>query len=572
MLQLIPAINGEFISQEGIFNLPNLVTMDAAFPATNKIFAERLSRLKNYEIGVGTEPVIVFKKETVGAEGYRLEITPEKVTVYAQGEAGYSNGLVSLYQLLAIGKGTIHCCCFSDSPKYEKRGYMLDVSRHFFPAEEVKKILEQCALLKLNHFHWHLTDDQGFRIESEKFPQLNKISSFRELAENDPAIQEGMGEIGKPYGGYYTREEIRDIIAFAAVCQIEIIPEISFPGHCTAILAAFPEYSCRGNMLLEVANTFGVHERVFCAGKEEGYLFLYDLLDEICDLFPSQFIHIGGDEVPKTEWHTCEKCNCVMKNQGFTNYEQLQAYFTGKMIRYLKDKGKIPVVFNEAAASGELDGTAVIQYWMELAPGASYVVPEIAKGRQFILSSMNHFYCDYSYAEIPLKATLLYEPELKGTPVPDENVLGIEAAMWTEWTPTNEGIERMLYPRLHAVAECAWTRVRDYNSFMERLTEYLQAEALNLLKGMQWKEATISGPAAIDLIVENMLELSARYGRMKKEGGGKAEAVMPDGAEKINPSDRTKAFVYNKMKAVYSEKEIVQVQDRLLKKMMEVTE
>lgn len=566
MLQLIPAINGEFTFREGTFILPSLVTVGAEFPATNKVFAERLERLKNYRIEAGKEPVIVFKKESLGYEAYRIEITPEKVTVYADGEAGYSNALVSLYQLLANGKGIINCCCFSDTPKYKKRGLMLDVCRHFFPADEVKKILEQCALLKLNHFHWHLSEDQGFRIESRKFPQLNKISSYRELAEKDPAVPDGIGKAGKPYGGYYTQEEIKEIIAFAAVRQIEIIPEIDLPGHTTAILAAYPEYSCRGEAL-KVANTFGVFERIFCSGKEESYTFLYELLDEICGLFPSEFIHIGGDEVPKTEWRTCEKCNRVMKEQNFTSYEQLQAYFTGKIISHLKGKGKTPIVWNESAASGELDHNAVIQYWMEMAPGPSYVVPELTKGRKFILSSMNQLYCSSSYAELPLKATLLYEPELKGTPVPDKNVLGIEAAMWTEWTPSDESIEKMLYPRLHAVAESAWTRVRDYDSFIKRLMEYLKVEDLNLLKGMPWEEATIHGPAAIDMIVENMLEMGARYGSMEKEGGGKAEAVIPDGAEKPNPVDMLKGFIYDKMKAAYSEEEIVQVQDRLLNKM-----
>ena len=566
MLQLIPAINGEYVSGEGTFALPDLVIMAPEFPAVNKVFEQRVSRLKDYKVEAGKEPVIALIKEKLGEEAYRLEIMPEKVTVYAEGETGYSNALASLYQLLANGKGTVSCCSFSDTPKYGKRGLMLDACRHFFSVEEIKKILEQCALLKLNHFHWHLSEDQGFRIESKKFPQLNQISSYRKLNEKDPLVEKGIDTAGKRYGGFYTQEEIKDLVGFAADRQIEIIPEIDLPGHTVAILAAFPEYSCSGEAL-EVANTFGVFERVFCAGKEESYHFLYELLDEVCGLFPSKFIHIGGDEVPKSEWHICEKCNHVMKEKNFSNYEQLQAYFTGKIIGHLKGKGKVPIVWNEAAASGELDENAIIQYWMEMAPGASYVVPEFSKGRKLILSSMNQLYCS-SYADVPLKTMLLYEPEVKGTPVPAENVLGIEMALWTEWTPENEDIERMLYPRLHSLAESAWTRERHYDSFIERLKGYLQVEALNQLKGTPWEEATIHGPAALDMIVRGMLEMGERYGRMEKEGGGKAEAVIPDGVEKIDPADMTKLFIYDKMKAAYSEEEIMQVQDRLLKAMM----
>jgi N-acetyl-beta-hexosaminidase len=200
------------------------------------------------------------------------------------------------------------------------------------------------------------------------------------------------------------------------------------------------------------------------------------------------------------------------------------------------------------------------------------MLPELAKGRKLILSSMNQFYCDYSYADIPLKATLMYEPEVKGTPVQDENVLGVEAPMWTEWTPTNEDIERMIYPRLHALAECGWTRERDYDNFLVRLKEYMRVEALNLLKGMPWEDATIHGQAALDMIVGKMIELAARFGRMqeegdgKTEGDGKAEAAVPDGDEqtKADSLEAIKGYIFDKMKAAYSEEEIKQVQDRLI--------
>lgn len=566
MLHLIPDINDEAAFSEGTFIMPKAVVMDGTFHSANKVFLERLARLGDYKPGDGAEPVIACVKADLGEEGYRLEVKPDKVVISASGEKGYSNGLVSLYQLLAKGNGRIGCCSFTDTPKYPRRGFMLDVCRHFFPAEEVKKIIEQCSLLKLNYFHWHLSDDQGFRIESKKFPELNKISSYRRLSEIDPVVTEGLGKTGDIYGGYYTRNDIREIIEFAAARQIEVIPEIDLPGHTTAIHAAHPEYTCSGEKL-EVANTFGIFPRIFCAGKEEGYNFLFDLLDEICELFPSKYFHIGGDEAPKSEWKACPECNRVMKEHGFTGYEQLQAYFGGRLIDYLKKKGKTAIVWNEAAASGELDDSAVIHYWIEMGGGASYVVPELAKGRKLILSSMNQFYFDYSYADIPMKATLLYEPEIKGTPVPGENVLGVEAPMWTEWISTCKALERMIYPRMHALAECAWTKDRNFEDFICRLKEYLQIEPLNILKGMPWEEATIHGQAALDMIVERMKELSVRYSSMRQEGGETAEAFVPEGTEqvKVDPMDAMKAFIYEKMKAAYTDEEIKYVQDRLLR-------
>jgi hexosaminidase len=565
MVNLIPAINGEFIGREGTLVFPKLFTVDAKYPTANKVFAQRLTRLGDYELKEGPQPLIMSVDEQLAKEGYRLEISPERVIIYSSGERGYSLGLISLYQLLAKGNGKVECCTFSDIPRYPRRGFMLDVCRHFFSVEQIKKVIEQCSLLKLNYFHWHLSEDQGFRIESKKFPKLNEISSYRKLSAIDPIVTRGMGKEGDKYGGYYTQEEIKEIVAYAAERQIEVIPEIDLPGHSSAILAAFPEYTCSGEPL-EVVNTFGIFPRIFCAGKEESYNFLYELLDEVLELFPSKYFHLGGDEAPKNEWKKCDDCKRVMQQQGFSNYEQLQAHFTEKLITYLIKKGKTPIVWNDATASGQLDKNAIVQYWLEMAPGESYVLPEVEKGREFIMSSLNNFYFDYSYAEIPMKATLLYEPEIKGTPIPESSVLGVEAPLWAEWVPTDSDVDRMIYPRLHALAECGWTREKDYDSFLERLKEYLQVEALNILQGSKWEEATIHGQAALDIIVEKVIELSQRYRKIREE----SDAILdfqPDGTEQVqvDPLESMKSFIYDKMKAAYSEEEIKYVQDCILK-------
>lgn len=441
MLPVIPAINGGYTVKEGNFVLPAHVTLSTPFSETNSVFTERLKRIETYEVTAcegSVDAVIDFcEDKTLPEEAYRLVMETEEITVYASGEHGYSNALVTFYQLLAAGKGSVSCGTISDAPKYGRRGFMLDVCRHFFSVDEVKKVLEQCALLKINSFHWHLSEDQGYRIESKRFPELNEVASYRKLAADDAMVKQGFAKEGERYGGYYTHEEIREVIEYARVRQIEVYPEIDLPGHSTAVISKYPQYSCSGEPV-DVANDFGIFPRIFCAGKEETYQFLFELLDEVCELFPSPLVHLGGDEAPKDEWKNCPDCSRVMKEQGFTDYEELQAYFTERMINHLKKKGKTAIVWNDAVASGNLEETSIIQHWSEWGDAESYVLPEHKKGRKLILSSMMSFYFDYPYPQIPMKATYLYEPELKGTPISGDNILGIEAPMWTEWRPSDE--------------------------------------------------------------------------------------------------------------------------------------
>jgi hexosaminidase len=459
-----------------------VLTVSDAFGKSADVFAERLKKIGNYQVEKCEKGAVLTGEKAdkpVKEGGYRVKIEPEKIQVWSSSESGFSNALVSLYQMLARGNGEIPCGIFEDEPKYARRGFMLDCCRHFFSVEEIKKILEQCALLKINQFHWHLSEDQGYRIESLRFPKLNEIASYRALDAEDPLVVRGICKEGDRYGGYYTQQEIRDVIAYAADRQIDVIPEIDLPGHSEAALAAYPELSCTGEPG-EVEGKFGIFERIFCAGKEETYTFLSELLKEVCDLFPSEYFHLGGDEAPKTQWESCPDCARVMKEQGLENYEELQAYFTARLIGYLKEYGKKPVVWNDAAASGKLDESAVLRYWVE-GEGADYTRFEIAKNRKFILSPMLRIYCDYTYEHIPLEKTLMYEPEIQGEPIPEENILGIEAPMWTEYTPFDEDIEKMIYPRLHAAAECGWTRERNYEDFKDRLDVWQTCKPLNLL-------------------------------------------------------------------------------------------
>lgn len=567
-MNLIPMINGTFETMDGTYVLPRQFAMDSTYNDVNKVFACRLKRLGDYSFNSQSEKIISFQKSTMmSEEAYEISVEDAGIRIKASGEKGYAYALTTLFQMMAEGSGIIPKCRITDSPRYEKRGTMLDVCRHFFSVDEVKKIIEQCSLLKMNHFHWHLSEDQGYRVESTRFPKLNKIGSWRKLAPEDPIVLKGLAKPGDKYGGFYTKDEIRDVVAYAKERQVEIIPEIDLPGHSSAILAAFPEYTCTGEPL-KVKNTFGVHERIFCAGKGEVYQFLYELLDELMELFPSKYIHLGGDEAPKTVWHDCPACNAQMKKQRLGSYEQLQSFFTRKVIEHIKEKGKTPIVWNESAASGDLDPSAVIQYWIEMAPGPSYVALDVDNGRKLIISAMNQFYCSSSYAEAPLRATLMYEPEVKGIPVPDENVLGIEAPMWTEWTSTPQDIERMLYPRLLAVAECGWTKDRTVDDFMTRAERYLECPAMNILTPIPWEEATVHGEQALKMIAEGMVSMGRRYGSMSTgeegEEAGKAEAVVPEGSQKADMPTMIRMYMQNKMQAAYSQEEIEQVIEMIM--------
>lgn len=562
-MEFLPAINGSYEELPGTFTLPERFGIDESFPKAARVFAERLQNLGTYIVDASMEKIITWKNDkALAKDAYRLRIEDSQVIIQASDEKGFSYALTTLYQMLVIGRGCAVNCLLSDEPRFKMRGIMLDVCRHFFSVKEVKKLIEQSALLKLNHFHWHLSDDQGFRIQSIRFPELNSISAWRKLSEADPLVQAGKAQPGERYGGYYTQEEIREVIAYAEARQIEVIPEIDLPGHSSAILAAFPWLTCSGRPL-KVKGTFGIHERIFCAGKTETYEFLYELLNELCELFPSVYIHLGGDEATKTKWRECRACNSLMERENIASYEHLQTQFTGKLITHIKKKGKIPIVWNESAIAGDLEEDAIIQYWSEMAPGPSYIISEIEKGWKVLLSNGSQFYCCNSYADMPLKATLKFEPEVKGVRIPEENVLGIEAPMWTEWTPEDSDIEQLMHPRLLAVAECGWTFERHNEDFLRRAEQYLSYEALNVLKPAAWEAATIHGPKAIREIAAAMLTMGKRYRNMTEaeagEPGGKAEAVLPENALPIDKSLELRSFIVDKMKAVYSAEEIEQV-------------
>jgi hexosaminidase len=417
--------------------------------------------------------------KSLGHEGYRLTISPEEVTVEALEKAGVFYGIQSLRQLLPVEVEERHpvsgvdwrapSLTIIDRPRFAWRGFMLDEGRHFQGRATVLQTLDLMALQKLNVFHWHLTDDQGWRIEIKKYPRLTQIGSQR------PGTRKGLTggrHDGVPHGGFYSQAEIREIVSYAAERHITIVPEVEMPGHSRAALAAYPELSCTGGPF-EVATHFGIFPDVYCAGKEAVFTFLQDVLDEVLELFPSPYIHIGGDEVPKKRWKNCPDCQRRIQMEGLKDAHALQVYFTNHIAAYLDTKGRCAIGWNEILQDGLVE-SAVVQFW---ARGRKRLLEAIRNDhRRTIMSPFFKTYLDYPYSLTPLSRIYRYKPVPVGL---DEEavaaILGVEAPLWTEWVPSRDRLDYQVYPRLTALAETGWTPYdrKSLPDFRRRLKKFL---------------------------------------------------------------------------------------------------
>lgn len=398
---------------------------------------------------------------------YVLEVFETGVKAVAGDAEGLFHAAVTLRQLVETSSnGEIDACRICDRPRFPYRGALLDVSRHFFGVDTVKKTIDAMALFKFNYLHLHLSDDQGFRIACDSLPLLAERASHRAETCGDKT----------PYGGFYTKDEIREIVAYAAERYINVMPEIDLPGHTRAIVSAYPELSCSGKPV-DVATKFGIFSEILCAGKDETYDAVEKILVEVAELFPCKYFHIGGDEVAKLEWSECERCKAVMEKEGLDDYEQLQGYFTEKVTDMLGRLGKIPVVWNEALRSGMLDKTAVIQYWKPDAKSAREVAAAVReKGRRVIVSRHKPYYLDQPYGYSSLKDAYEFEPCLAEFGEGAEAfVAGVECTLWTEHIDTPEKLFAMMFPRAAAVAESAWSAPqKNYSVFAERLRKVIK--------------------------------------------------------------------------------------------------
>ena len=438
----------------------------------------------------------VFKADqNLDEEEYTIEISAKKAVVKASGLNGFVYALESLKQLLPAEIYTgapsaatcwcLPCLKIQDEPRFGYRGMHLDVSRHFFDMNEVKKYIDIMAIHKLNVLHWHLTDDQGWRLEIKKYPQLTEHGAIRKQT----IIGHGRDRKGydnTPYGEgcYFTQDQVKDIIAYAAARGIEVIPEIDLPGHMLAALACFPELGCTGGPY-EVWGRWGIADDVLCVGKEETMKFLEDVLDEVADLFPSEYVHIGGDECPKVRWETCPHCQAKIAELGLKDDDKhkaehyLQSYVTNRMEQFLSTKGKRIIGWDEIL-EGEIAPNATVMSWRGVEGG----LEAVRMGHDAIMVPYSHLYLDYYQSKdtkneplaiggyVPVE--LVYEFEPFTDEMTDEeksHILGIQANLWTEYIATDAQLEYMLLPRMSALSEIQWCEPqnKDYERFLDNM-------------------------------------------------------------------------------------------------------
>jgi len=411
--------------------------------------------------------------DSLPAEGYRLTITPQKIIIAGKG-AGLFYGIQTLIQLMPAGGGAtvqLPCVQIEDYPRFGYRGMMLDVCRHFFSVEFVKKYIDLMAAYKLNNFHWHLTDDQGWRIEIKKYPRLTEIGSQRAQTlignYHDRTPQQFDST---PYGGFYTQDEIREVVKYATDRYINIVPEIEMPGHSEAALAAYPELSCDPSKTYSVSQTWGVFNDVYCP-SDKTFGFLEDVLTEVMDLFPSKYIHIGGDEVPKIVWQQSPYCQKLIKKLKLKNEEGLQSYFIQRIEQFVNSKGRSIIGWDEILEGG-LSPNATVMSWrgeaggiaaaqqnhdVIMTPGSAGLYLDAAQGK---LADEPLGIGGYS----PLQKTYSYNPTPAAlTPEQQKHIIGVQANLWTEYIATEAKVEYMILPRMLAVSEVAWTSLANKN-------------------------------------------------------------------------------------------------------------
>ena len=458
-----------------------------------KVFIEEGSNIK-----LQSNNMISFiKDESLADEGYALEILPESIIIKAKTDQGAFYAVQSLRQLLPpeFEDGTVEeneiaipSVTIKDKPQFSYRGMHLDVGRHMFSVDFIKKYIDALGMLKMNTFHWHLTEDQGWRIEIKKYPKLQEIAAFRNETLIGHYSDQPHQFDDKKYGGYYTQDEVKEIVAYAQSRFVTVIPEIELPGHSQAAIAAYPELGCTENQV-EVATKWGVFEDIYCP-KEETFAFLEDVLDEVLALFPSKYIHIGGDEAPKTRWKNCKHCQALIKKEGLKDEHELQSYFISRIEKYLNTKGRQIIGWDEILEGG-LAPNATVMSWR----GINGAIEAAKQHHNVVMTPTSHCYFDYYQSEnddepIAIGGFLPLEKVYSFNPIPDElneqeakYVLGAQGNIWTEYMKTSEHVEYMAFPRVLAMSEVVWSKQenKNYPDFVKRVENFhKRLDALNI--------------------------------------------------------------------------------------------
>ncbi len=400
-------------------------------------------------------------------ESYRLVIRPDGMELTAHSRSGLFRGTQTVQQLMDAAGDSIPCGIIEDFPGFAWRGMLLDCARHFMPLSVIKETIDQLAYHKFNVLHWHLTEDQGWRLEVPAYPRLTEVAAWRTQWD------------GTRYGGYYTSEDVREVVAYAAERFITVVPEIELPGHSVAAIAAYPELSCTG-LPLEVETQWGVFKDVYCAGNEKTFEFLEAVLTHTLDLFPSHYIHIGGDECPKDRWHACPKCQKRIAQEDLAGEHELQSWFIRRIETFLKENDRRLIGWDEILEGG-LAPSATVQSWR----GIRGAIAAARQGHDAIVSPTSHCYFDYDVATLDIRQVYTFNPRPeKLTDEENQHILGGEMNLWSEYIPP-ERLSKMVFPRMTAMAECLWTdnEKRSFPEFLQRLrphVEFLKSAGVNV--------------------------------------------------------------------------------------------
>ena len=422
---------------------------------------------------------LALDKKIKQPEGYAITVNDRRVTLSGQTPAGVFYAIQTLRKSLQpnVSQIELPAVSITDAPRFGYRGMMLDCARHFFPVSFVKKYIDMMALHNMNVFHWHLTDDQGWRIEIKKYPRLTEVGSKRDMTVvgRNSEVWDSI-----PYGGYYTQDEAREIVRYAADRFITVIPEIDMPGHMLGALAAYPELGCTGGPY-KVWGRWGVSDEVLCLGNDKIYTFCQDVLKEIMDIFPAKYIHFGGDETPTKSWENCPKCQALAKREGI-DIKHLQNYFTARMEEFINEHGHRAIGWDEVLQSKNLSDKTIIMSWRGAEPGGEAA----ERGHDVIMSPTSYNYFDYyqtaegedKWSEplliggnLPLETTYSFEPyPEKATQQAKDHIIGVQANLWTEYIPYESLAEYQVLPRMGALCEVQWMNPakKDFNDFKQR--------------------------------------------------------------------------------------------------------
>ena len=487
---------------------------DAEMEQTARFLASYVKEATGYEPKVITGNAdkgihLSIASDIRNPEGYRLLVSENGIEIAGASNAGIFYGVQTLRKSIpAVAEGMdieLPAASINDYPRFPYRGMHLDVSRHFFPVDSVKKFIDILALHNMNRFHWHLTDDQGWRIEIKKYPELTQIGAQRK----ETVIGRNSGKYdGKPYGEgmFYTQDEIRDVIAYAQERFITIIPEIDLPGHQLAAITTYPDLGCTGGPY-EVWTQWGVSDDVICAGNEKAMTFLEDVLGEVIDLFPSEYIHVGGDEAGKSAWKKCPKCQALMKEKGMKNVDELQSYMIHRAEEFLNSKDRKLIGWDEILEGG-LAPEATVMSWR----GEDGGIKSARMGHDVVMTPGNYMYLDFYQADpktqpyaiggyTPIKKVYSYDPVPADSLTAEEcrHILGVQANTWTEYIQTPEHLEYMMFPRALAVAEIGWTpqELRTWEDFKPRMNAHISK-----LQGMGIRTFTLSDELEVTMQVD----------------------------------------------------------------------